>query len=146
MRHMPTTLQALFSAGDLDQTFANLAASMSNAICDGADAGENARVTGKKGILTNFYRIQWPWITLHCILLSSGVVFFGLTLFWNQSAPVWKSNSLAVLNRGHLVQDAPQGEQTLKKMEGRAKHARLALYSSVKVDNLEYDPLETASD
>ncbi|ROV91664.1 hypothetical protein VMCG_09261 [Cytospora schulzeri] len=152
-QYWPTTMQALSSAADFNQTFTSLAASMSNAIRDGADGADGGGgraqgqlTAGRKGTLTTFYEVRWPWIALHCAILASGVAFFGITLSRNQSAPVWKSSSLAVLSRGHLVQDVVQGTQAVRQMERMAEGARVVLYSPVKVDGLEYDPLETACD
>jgi hypothetical protein len=142
----PSTVQVLFSAEDLNDTFTSLATSMSNALRSGSDAsfnGADRDLVGEKGVLTTFYEIQWPWISLHCASLLLGVLFFVLTLARNRSAPAWKSSSLAVMARGHQVQDVVHGVEYVKQMEGRAKTMRVTLIEKpMQGDQVEYDPLQ----
>lgn len=150
VQYQPSPMQVLFSTEDLNAMFTSLAASMSNALRDGADAdfnGLDKQLTGSKGILTTFYDIQWPWISLHCTVLAVGIVFFTLTMARNRDAPVWKSSSLAVMARGHQVQGVIQGLEALKQIERRAKGASVMLVekSPVKEVQAEYDPWEMAT-
>lgn len=143
----PSTMQVLFSAEDLNDTFTSLATSMSNALRSGSDEnfnGVDRELVGEKGVLTTFYEIQWPWLSLHCASLLLGVLFFVLTLARNRSAPAWKSSTLAVMAQGHQVQDVVHGAEYVKQMEGRAKTMRVTLIESpVESDQVEYDPLQT---
>lgn len=147
VQYTPSTMQVLFSAEDLNDTFTSLAVSMSNALRDGSDAsfnGADRELLGEKGVVTTFYEIQWPWLSLHCASLVLGVLFFVLTLARNRSAPVWKSSSLAVMARGHQVQDVVHGAEYVKEMEGRAKTMRVTLIEKhMRSDQVEYDPLQT---
>lgn len=147
VQYTPSTMQVLYSTEDLNNTFTSLATSMSNALRDGSDAnfdGANRELVGEKGILTTFYEIQWPWLSLHCASLVLGVLFFVLTLARNRSAPAWKSSSLAVMARGHQVQDVVQGAEYVKQMEGRAKTMRVTLIEKpMRNTRVEYDPLQT---
>lgn len=147
VQYTPSTMQVLYSTEDLNNTFTSLATSMSNALRDGSDAsfnGADRELTGEKGILTTFYEIQWPWLSLHCASLVLGVLFFVLTLVRNRSAPAWKSSSLAVMARGHQVQDVVHGAEYVKQMEGRAKTMRVTLIEKqMRSNQVEYDPLQT---
>lgn len=116
---------------------------MSNALFDGSDAsfnGANRDLIGEKGVLTTFYEIQWPRLSLHCASLVLGVLFFVLTLVRNRSAPAWKSSSLAVMARGHQVQDVVHGAEYVKQMEGRAKTVRVTLIEKP----IRSDPVESS--
>lgn len=147
VQYTPSTMQVLYSTEDLNDTFTSLATSMSNALRDGSDDsfnGADRELVGEKGILTTFYEIQWPWLSLHCVSLVLGVLFFVLTLARNRSAPAWKSSSLAVMARGHQVQDVVHGVEYVKQMEGRAKTMRVTLIEKpLRKDQVEYDPLQT---
>jgi hypothetical protein len=142
----PSTLQVLFSAKNLSDTFTGLATSMSNALRSGSDAsfnGADRELVGEAGTLTTFYEIQWAWLSLHCACLLLGILFFVLTLARNQSAPAWKSSTLAVMARGHQVQDVVHGVEYVKQMEGRAKTMRVTLIEKpVEGGRVEYDPLQ----
>lgn len=146
VRYNPSTMQVLFSTKDLNNTFTSLATSMSNALRGGSDASFNGvgrDLTGEKGVLTTFYDIQWPWLSLHCASLVLGVMFFVLTLARNRSAPAWKSSSLAVMTRGHQVQNVVHGAEYVKQMERRAKTMRVTLIERpIQSDQVEYDPLQ----
>ncbi|KAG6363889.1 hypothetical protein INS49_008992 [Diaporthe citri] len=147
VQYTPSTTQVLYPTEDLNNTFTSLATSMSNALRDGSDAtfnGADRELTGEKGVLTTFYEIQWPWLSLHCASVVLGVLFFVLTLVRNRSAPARKSSSLAVMARGHQVQDVVHGAEYVKQMEGRAKTMRVTLIEkSMRTDQVEYDPLQT---
>lgn len=149
----PDIMQALFASQDLNATFTALAASMSNAIRTGADEtfdGILQVVTGSKGDLTTFYRVVWLWISLHCFIVVTGVVFLLLTIWENKkhglSAPMWKSSSLAVLNRGQKVAGILSGMQTVEKMEAMSKASHVILLDkredSSSLEHLAFDPLE----
>lgn len=152
----PSILQALFASQDLNTTFTTLAASMSNAIHTGADEtfeGVPNIVTGSKGQLMTFYRVVWPWISLHCFIVVTGVVFLLLTIRENKKhgwvVPMWKSSSLAVLNRGQEVAGILCGMQTVEQMEATSKKSRVMLFDKGAKDSswehLEFDPFEVGT-
>lgn len=123
----PSTMQAFYDSQDLAKTFESLARSMSNAIRVG---GDNSTVQiGESGVLKTYYRISWPWISLHCTVVLAGAGFCAITIFSTRNArvPVWKSSSLAVLSRGPYVEgklDGADSLSTLSKMAA-AEKARL---------------------
>lgn len=157
IQYEPSIMQALFASQDLNATFTALAASMSNAIRTGADEtfdGIFQVVTGSKGDLTTFYRVVWPWISLHCFIVVTGVVFLLLTIRENKkhglSVPMWKSSSLAVLNRGQKVAGILSGMQTVEQMEAMSKASQVILLDqredSSSLEHLAFDPLEVENE
>lgn len=153
IQYKPDIMQALFASQDLNATFTALAASMSNAIRTGADEtfdGILQVVTGSKGDLTTFYRVVWPWVSLHCFIVVTGVVFLMLTIRKNKkhglSVPIWRSSSLAVLNRGQKVAGILSGIQTVEQMEAMSRASQVILLDSKEdsssLEHLAFDPLE----
>lgn len=105
-QYEPGIMQVLLTSQNLNETFEALAVSMSNAVRTGSDETFNETanvVTGSKGEVVIFYRVVWPWISLHCFLVSTGLVFLTITLREDRrhgpGVPKWTSSSLAVLNR-----------------------------------------------
>jgi hypothetical protein len=156
IQYEPSIMQALFGSHDLNATFTTLAASMSNAIRTGSDEifdGVPNVVTGSKGELTTFYRVAWPWISLHLFIVVTGFVFLVLTIRENKrhgwAVPMWKSSSLAVLNRGQEVTGILSGMQTLEQMEARSKTSQVMLFDKGAkgswLEHLDFDPLEIES-
>jgi hypothetical protein len=126
IQYEPTIMQALFASQDLNTAFTMLATSMSNAIRTGSDEtfnGVSNIVTGTKGqsIKITFYRVVWPWISLHCFIVVAGVVFFMLAVRGHNrhslATALWKSSTLAVLNRGQEVAGILSGMHTMQQME-----------------------------
>lgn len=157
IQYEPSIMQALFASQDLNATFTALAASMSNAIRTGADEtfdGILQVVTGSKGDLTTFYRVVWPWISLHCFIVVTGVVFLLLTIRENKkhgwSVPMWKSSSLAVLNRGQKVAGILSGMQTVEQMKAMSKASQVVLLDKMEdnssLEHLAFDPLEVENE
>lgn len=156
LQYRPSIMQPLFDSQDLDATFTALATSMSNAIRSGADEifeGVSNIVTGSKGDVTTFYRVVWPWISLHCFIVAAGMVFLLLTIRENKRhgwmVPTWKSSSLAVLNRGQEVAGILSGMQTIEQMEVMSKTSQVMLFDktaySSSLEHLAFDPLEVES-
>lgn len=156
IKYEPSIMQALFASQDLNATFTALAASMSNAIRTGADEtfdGVPRVVTGNKGEWKTFYRVVWPWISLHCFIVATGVVFLLLTIRENKKhgrvVPMWKSSSLAVLNRGQEVAGILSGMQTVEQMEAMSKASQVILFDKgaegSSLEHLDFDPLEVQS-
>jgi hypothetical protein len=131
----PPIISALFASEDIDGTFATLAASMTNAITSGADEEFNGKsniVTGNKGTVVTVYKIVWPWITLHVLVVATGLIFLVATILENgrdgQPTPVWKTSSLATLSRGAVVEDILAGMDTVKELKKRAEVTRVRLF------------------
>lgn len=142
LEYEPSVMQALFSSPDLNATFTALAASMSNALRTGADEsfeGVLVNVTGKRGELTTYYRIAWPWISLHCLIVIVGAVFLGITIRENRRygrmVPLWKSSSLAIASRGKLVTDVLFGMQTVEDMWRKARVSLVTFSDSIDVES-----------
>lgn len=157
IQYEPSIMQGLFASQDLNATFTALAASMSNAIRTGADEtfdGILQVVMGSKGDLTTFYRVVWPWISLHCFIVVTGVMFLLLTIRENKnhglSVPMWKSSSLAVLNRGQKVAGVLSGMQTVEQMKAMSKASHVILLDkrddSSSLEHLAFDPLEVENE
>lgn len=153
IQYKPSVMQALFASQDLNATFTTLAASMSNAIRTGSDEpldGIENIVTGSKGELTTFYRVVWPWISLHCFIVITGMVFLLHTVRANKRhgwvVPAWKSSSLAVLKTGHEIGGTFSGMQTVEQMEAISKSSEVVFFDkgseSSSLEHLEFDPLE----
>lgn len=161
VQYSPGVMQGLFASADLGATFASMAASMSNAVRttradadDEEDDNDTGGVGGSRGDLVTFYRIAWPWISLHCLVVAAGAVFLVVTVWENQegrrrggAAPVWKSSSLAVMSRGAAVREVLEGAQRLRHMEEKAKTTRVSLFekdlaASYPLQQVEFDPLE----
>lgn len=159
-QYSPSAMQVLFSSGGDDPdgglraTFAALAASMSNAVRTGADdnfggAAASARVSGKRGELTTFYRIVWPWIALQCVVVAAGMVFLVVTVLENRReagrevpvVPVWKSSSLAVMSRGLVVAGILDGALGVQQMRERARAARVSLFEKADADSYPLQPM-----
>ncbi|KAK7926935.1 hypothetical protein PG985_003933 [Apiospora marii] len=92
---------------DLEQTFAALAYSMSNAVRAGReDHGHDQGLTMSVGRVAAIYDMQWGWMSMHCATLLMGAAFLYLTIArtGEMAAPVFKSHSLAILAGGsHLA-------------------------------------------
>lgn len=155
-KYEPSIIQALFASQDMNETFTTLAASMSNAIRTGADEtfdGVPLMLTGSKGELTTFYRVVWPWISLHAFIVITGMVFLLLTIRENKRhglmVPMWKSSSLAMLNRGQEVAGILSGMQTVEQMEAVSKTSQVILLDkrseAISLEHLAFDPLEVES-
>ncbi|KAG8158099.1 hypothetical protein KVR01_011860 [Diaporthe batatas] len=134
----PGAMRTLLSSTDLDAdlnaTFAALAASMTDALRAGADGwfeGVPIAVAGERGDTITYYRIAWPWISLHCFIAILGVVFLALTMCENQrhgrAAPLWKSNSLAIASYCDVVAGVLSGVETVRGIWEKAGAADVTL-------------------
>lgn len=103
VEYLPGALQPLFQSTSLNNTFAALADSMSNAIRNGADSSPMRQ--GVVGMLLTTYHVQWYYIIFPAILLFIGYSFLIIAQMETRKAgiPTFKSNELAVLARGHAA-------------------------------------------
>ncbi|KAK7517990.1 uncharacterized protein IWZ02DRAFT_491789 [Phyllosticta citriasiana] len=78
-----------------------------DAILNGPYSASNdeASVHPGNGIFTTYYRYEWLWIALHCVVAVIGGAFLALIILRSREvgAPAWKSSSLAILSRGTCV-------------------------------------------
>ncbi|VUC24081.1 unnamed protein product [Clonostachys rosea] len=125
----------------LPESFKSLADSITNEMRQSWTSGParfgDAPVVGLIGSTYIFYKVTWPWVALHAIVLLGGLVFCFLTMRsshldkgLHQRAPVWKSNSLAVLKQGATTGQIFKDVWGLNQMEkiARAGH-RMAVPS-----------------
>lgn len=154
-QYSPSVTQSLYASKDLSSTFEALAMSMSNALRSGADdvfEGRGKQVTGSKEVRSIVYDIQWPWISLHLLLVFMAWFFVVVTIQQNhrngQEGYAWKSSTLAVMSQGWKLQGLLEGLTTTKEMEQVARSTNMSLlerhetYGHVGVEQLDIDPLQ----
>ncbi|KAI0468784.1 hypothetical protein F4859DRAFT_524337 [Xylaria cf. heliscus] len=153
--YQPSLIQILFRSSDLTSSFATLATSMTNALINSADNIETDGIpkeqVGQTQSFVIVYRIEWGWIALHAIVLAAAWLFFIITIRINQRSgqgkEAWKSNSLAVLGRGSMVNHILQEDtQSVGQMEQIAKHTKVCLFHSRPPNSdseMESNPLHT---
>ena len=130
--YSPSVMQVLYDSFNINETFRSLARSMRNALRAGAD---NSTVqSGKTGVMTTRYRIQWPWITLHALLVFAGIVFFAITIVKTREArvPTWKTSSLAPLSCSTEIGDVLAGIESIEMMKEKASQHRVRLFGDEK--------------
>ncbi|KAF2971253.1 hypothetical protein GQX73_g2339 [Xylaria multiplex] len=133
---IPGVLQVFFNSENLSSTFAGLATSMSNTLRDFADDIESDGIgkmqTGKTQVVAVLYTIQWPWITIHGVVIAAGWVFLVTTIRINQrygqGREAFKSNALAVLSRGSIVYHTIGKTQSMSQMERIARNTEVCLF------------------
>ncbi|KAL1635493.1 hypothetical protein SLS58_010189 [Diplodia intermedia] len=129
IQYQPSAIQPFWKSDDLDETFETLATSMTNALRADADVGDAAQVLGQSGRLVTYYSVQWPWIALNCVVVVMGAVFLVLTMRrCGDSAPVWKSSTLAAMSRGGHVKHLLERATSLGEMEKFAKGEKVVLF------------------
>ncbi|KAF7866825.1 hypothetical protein EAF04_005667 [Stromatinia cepivora] len=130
LQYKPSSMQAFNTSNDLPATFASLAKSMSNSI-RANDDGQKVQAGTNYEVVT-FYKIEWEWISLHCLFIIAATVFIALTIYQTRilGTPAWKSSSLAVLSRGLVVGQTFRGAETTDDLIQRAKSEKACLYGS----------------
>jgi len=80
---------------------------MSNSLREGNDGA--VTWAGQSGTQIIYYDIEWPWISLHCLVIMIGVVFLVLTMIRSKKveAPMYGSSIPAIFPHGSYV-DAVQ--------------------------------------
>ncbi|KAL0944712.1 uncharacterized protein CTRU02_202599 [Colletotrichum truncatum] len=137
----PPALNGLWtwSRNDITSIFSSLATSMTNEMRRNFDpqfeqqTGQDDRFRdgtlsyqGNVGRLTTLYRIKWPWITLHGIMILSAALFLFLTLISSNregDVALWKSSSLATIRHGRDVGDVLNPASSTRDMEATARKA-----------------------
>jgi hypothetical protein len=127
IQYIPSSLSALFASSDMNATFIALARSMSNALRAGSDG--TSVLGGKTGTMMTYYKIVWPWITLHAVVVVLGTVFLLLTMWKSGSKriQVWKTSSLATMAAGTKLMGLLDGMMTIEEMKERAKKEKVLL-------------------
>lgn len=129
-QYAPNMAKALWDTKDINETFYNIAMSMSNAIRNGADDSE--AMSGLIGVPTTVYAVDWRWISLQAAVVLAAVTFLILTILTtlrgkNGRVPAWKSSELAVFSRGFMVGEGLRGAETIEQFEERAKAMSVSL-------------------
>ena len=143
--YSPSVMQVLFDSFNINETFRSLARSMSNALRAGAD---NSTVqSGGKGVMKTHYRIQWPWIALHALLVLAGIAFLAITIVKTKEArvPTWKSSSLAPLSCSTEIGDVLAGIESIEMMEEKASQHRVRLFGHEKYQRVGEEDTEPDS-
>jgi hypothetical protein len=152
-QYEPSVAQALWSVSNLTAVFESVAASMGNALRNGADPPENQTtlennsvVTGDRQVSVTTYAVDVRWSLLHWIVELGGILFVAWTLYksWGgggasqrREIPLWGSSTLAVLSRGPQVAGVFSGAATLEDMEARARAAKVVLADGQTVAHIE---------
>lgn len=125
--YSPPVMQILYNSPDLNDTFRRLARGLSNAIRAGAD--DPTLHTGASGVMTTYYRIQWPWIVLHIAVIAGGISFLTAMIFETRrtGVPSWKSSALAPLSQIDEIGDVLVGVKSIEGMEAKASQHFLQL-------------------
>lgn len=126
----PSVAKAIWSTNDINQTFSNIALSMTNAIRNGGDNSSSA--TGSLGIFEAIYIVDWRWIALHCFVVVGTLVFLFATIYTTLNEgggkiPAWKGSELAVFSRGHVVGDYLGDATTIDELQEKAKNISVVL-------------------
>ncbi|OJD28768.1 uncharacterized protein BKCO1_1130001 [Diplodia corticola] len=128
IQYQPSAIQPFWKSEDLNETFVTLATSMTNALRADADA-DGATMVGKSGLMMTYYSVRWPWIALNCVVVLMGALFLFLTIGkCGESAPVWKSSTLAAMSRGGHVRHLLERATSLGEMEKFAKDEKVVLF------------------
>jgi hypothetical protein len=109
----------LYHTKDMPATINKLADSLTNMIRTSADS---YTVAGQAFRNETFIRIQWPWISLPVLVVTSsnGLLLVMMVQTWRKRAPVWKSSILALLFHGIDVNTVDLGNlatRSLSEME-----------------------------
>jgi hypothetical protein len=135
LQYQPSAIQALYASDNLNDTFKALAISMTNAIRSGSDddsplVNGTKFVTGWIGNSVTYYKIQWPWVVLPCIVVLAGHVHLLLTAAHvkKSGVPVWKSNSIAIMSRGPHVAELLQDVDAMSIMNEKARRETVQLF------------------
>jgi hypothetical protein len=125
---LPSVMQPLRENPDLNETFAIIATSMSNAIRAGSDG--KATIAGNNGRPVTRFRIDWPWITLPAVVIFAAIVQLLLVIRESHKSetPVWKGSTLATMSHGKYVTDVLDGQWTVKDMGKAADQQRVNLF------------------
>lgn len=114
---------------NIAETFSVLATSMTNGMrgrYDGYSEHIVGYVYGRTGTPTQYYKTQWGWIALHCLVLIGGALFVLVTVRISTrnspGVPVWKNSPLATMSGGlSLAVDILKGAETVGEMEKKAR-------------------------
>lgn len=113
----PSMEQSLYETSGLNETFRCLARSMSNAIRAGDD--NHTESVGHLGIVITYFKIEWPWIALHVLVVLAGGYFLTITIYETKNAnvPIWKSSLLPLLSLDTEARGALAAVESIPIME-----------------------------
>ena len=110
----PQALQAFFNFGDVtlqrvDDTFANITASLTNYIRQNSVANFSTPALGVASQDKTCIVVRWPWLLFPATLVLLTLIFFVLTLLETRPTgtrpDIWKSSPLALLYHGLAHED-----------------------------------------
>ena len=142
IQYSPPVMQTFYESSNLTDTFRTLAKSMSNTIR--ADADNQLHAIGISKIMNTYYRIEWPWITLHAALLLAGLVFFFITILKTNrmGVPVLKSNALAPLAQVHEFGTSLAGLRTTSAIDSEASRHFVQLFKDEGAHHVDGEAIE----
>ncbi|TDZ30565.1 hypothetical protein CTRI78_v011867 [Colletotrichum trifolii] len=85
---------------------------------------------GNVGRSATLYRIVWPWIALHAVMLLSSALFLFLTLSNSRGhgdVPLWKGSSLAAMRHGRDIGHVLDHSATIEDMEDTARRVSVRM-------------------
>lgn len=85
------------------------------------------RVSGKVGVPTTVYRVEWYWISLHGIIVIGSIIFCAVTMVSKQNIPVWKSHSLATMTQCSNETRPELAVDSIRELERRAESMEVCL-------------------
>ncbi|OJJ07869.1 hypothetical protein ASPVEDRAFT_89100 [Aspergillus versicolor CBS 583.65] len=109
---------------NIEETFGTLATSITNGMREEYDGYAVDYVYGHTGTPTQYYKAQWGWIALHCLVLIGAALFMLVTArnsTSSQSVPVWKNSPLATISGGSSAVDILRGAETIGELEKKAR-------------------------
>lgn len=132
----PASIQTLYQSTDIQQTFANLAKSITN------DMRRNGRTTqileGYVGLPVTRVNVRWGWVTFSATVVISSTLFLLTSILLSRSmhVPLWKTSVLAMIF--HELHPRPPIESshkpTMHEMEHLAQSMSAKLGEDQKLD------------
>ncbi|KAK5322268.1 hypothetical protein LTR70_003769 [Exophiala xenobiotica] len=105
----PPSMKPLYDNANFEQTFANLATSMTNDIRRNGRAVQTQQ--GMVAMPVTLVHIRWVWTAFSCLLVVAGSAFLLVCILLTKrvSIPLWKTSALAVLF--HQLRPQPSAEE-----------------------------------
>lgn len=147
-RYAPPSMQALASTSSLNETFSNLAASISANMRGTSD--NQLKAMGQLGIYETFIEVRWHWIALPCVCICLGTVFL-LVAIWEtkkSSLPIWNGSIYAVLTHGleDFAMRSMEHEALVSQVEKSAKEMPVTLGDKFKLERADNVVMSSGTD